>query len=89
MKSQTITSVIVILAVLVLLGYGLLRTSASAAEVQTKVDELTSLKEKKALDVNIMSNATITDVETLRIFGSRPVAASADRLNRTNPFDGL
>jgi hypothetical protein len=90
---QSSLSLIVIVLSLILLVYGVLVAMAPAGwnkgAIAAKVESLTPQDEKKAVDTKILEKKPIQDVETLKIFGPRPVSPAPDSLNRSNPFDGI
>ncbi len=89
MKTNNLGMIIVVIITVVLLGYAVLQTSSPVDQVTTKVEALTPVAQRKAVDESILSNKTLHDIETLKVFGNRPVQADPGSLNRSNPFDGI
>lgn len=89
MSNASLVRIIFIVLVFGLLVYGFWSTRATTELVSAKVNEITPANEKKTVNPRILEEKIVTDIETYRIFGDRPVRAADGTLSRPNPFDGI
>ncbi len=86
MRLQLIVSIILIVLAVGFIGWGIISTNGSDAEVQTKLDQLTPPAEKKGINSNILNQKTLTESLTRRSFGT---VEDNPNVGRDNPFEGI
>jgi hypothetical protein len=88
MRTNMITTIIILVIAFVVLGYGIWATSGSQETIDARIAELTPPNERKEVNTAILTSKIVQEVEKLKVHGKRPVGASAT-LNRSNPFEGI
>lgn len=79
-----------VIGVLILLAagliYALISTRPPSLAVESEVNQAAGAR---PLDAGILNDSRLTELETLRLFGPRPVAPLPEAVGRRNPFEGL
>lgn len=88
-QSTMASFITVLIIVIALLGYGVFTAGGSNQAVATAVQERTPLRERTEVNVDILNNKVFKDIESLKVFGERPVNPKPEVLERSNPFEGL
>lgn len=88
-KTLSPAFVVVIILALGLLGFGILLTTPSPSQVQSKLTELTATRERDPLNTSILEDEAVKTIESYKVFGAQPVTPQQGNLNRTNPFEGI
>lgn len=89
MRPTYIGELLLIIAVVLLLGYGLTLTSPKKELVNQRVQQLLSVSERKPIKKNVMEDPLLSEIENYKSFGTHPVNPNPGSLTRENPFEGI